>query len=130
MKRLGWRIAVMSMFVLVSANAFGDEWFMEFGTDGNELITACKSAVQNLDDSSRVFTKQQANDIGFCMGFVAGIADSVQDDTDLRNTKRAQLVRVVQKYLEEHPEELSKGASWLVRRALVTAFPKARGGAH
>jgi len=34
-----------------------------------------------------------------------------------------QLVRVVQKYLEEHPEQLSKTASWLVRQAILKAFP-------
>jgi hypothetical protein len=113
------------MFVFASVAACGDEWAMrEYGKDGNLLITFCKSAVTQADAPSGLWkmetTKQEAYNIGFCEGFVSGVADSVQDDANLIDIPRDQLVRVVQRYLEDHPEELSKGASWLVRRALVT----------
>jgi Rap1a immunity proteins len=127
MNRIALGIALLPMFVFASATAFGDEWATEFGTDGNHLITSCKSAVQKFDEPSREFTKQEVHNIGFCLGFVSGIADSAQDDANLTGTTRDQLVRVVHKYLDDHPEELSKGAAWLVRHALVKAFPKARG---
>jgi hypothetical protein len=127
MKRLALGLAVPLVFLFATATAFCDDWAVEIGTDGNKLIVACKSAVQNLDDPSQEFTIQQAHNAGFCLGFVYGIADSVQADADLSGTSRGQLIRVVQKYLEDHPEQLSKSSSWLVRQALIRAFPKTRG---
>ncbi len=127
MKRFALGIALL-MFVFGSASIFGDDWIKEFGVDGNQLIAACKAAVQELDEPSREFTKQEVYNIGYCQGFVSGIADSVQDDTNLTDASRDQLVRVVQKSLEDHPDELSKAASWLVRQALLKAFPKAPKG--
>lgn len=96
--------------------------------DGNQLIAVCKSAVQMLDEPSREYTKQEVYNIGYCQGFVSGIADSTQNEADLMGIPRGQLVRVVQKYLVDHPEKLSLASSFLVREALMKAFPKVRKG--
>ena len=69
---------------------------------------------------------QEAHNAGFCFGLVTGIADNINSDdgADLTNASHDQLIRVVQKYLEDHPEQLSKAGSWLIQQALIKAFPK------
>jgi len=128
MKRVALGFVLLSISVFASANAFGDEWGWVVGGDGNQLIAACKSAVQKLDEPSREFTKQDVYNIGFCQGFVSGVADSMQNDANLMSIPRDQMVRVVQKYLVDHPEKLSLGAVFLVRESLIKAFPKVRKG--
>lgn len=122
---------LFALLMFISASSYaGDnnEWYREFGPNGNTFIVACKSAVQKLDDAVWSGTKQQAHDAGFCMGFIAGVANSMNsnDGVDLKDGSitRDQLIRVVQKYLEDHPEQLSKPATWLVRQAIIKAFPK------
>jgi hypothetical protein len=124
MKQIAWGFVLLPVFVFASANAFADEWGWAVGGDGNQLITACKSAVRSLDDPSREYTKQDVYNIGFCQGFVSGTADSMHNDADLMGISRGQMVRVVEKYLEDHPEKLSLAASFLVHDALTKAFPK------
>lgn len=67
MKQLAMGVALLTMFVFarVTASASADELAMEYGMDGNQLITVCKSAVQKSDEPSRVFTKQEIYNIGF-----------------------------------------------------------------
>jgi Rap1a immunity proteins len=128
MKRVALGFSLLLIFAFAKANAFGDEWAWEFGVDGNQLIAACAPAVQMLDEPSRKFTQQENYNIGYCHGFVSGIADSTQNDAEIMGLSRGQLVRVVQKYLVDHPEKLSLSSSFLVREALIKAFPKVRRG--
>jgi hypothetical protein len=79
-----------------------------------------------LDEPSREFTRQESYNIGYCHGLVSGIADSTQNDANIMGIPRGQLVRVVQKYLIDHPEKLSLASSFLIRDALIKAFPKVR----
>jgi hypothetical protein len=111
------------IFLFASANAFGDDLGWAVGGDGNQLITACKPAVQKLDEPSREFTKQEVYYIGYCHGFVSGVADTTPN-ANLMGIQRGQMVRVVEKYLVDHPEKLSLVADFLVREALEKAFPR------
>jgi len=125
------QVACMALMMVILAGcsvASSDEWAWDFGGDGNQLITSCKPAIDKLDEPSRVFTKQEVYYIGYCDGLVSGIASSsiTEDDADLRGVPRGQLERVVEKYLTDHPEKLSLASSFLVREALIKAFPKAQ----
>jgi hypothetical protein len=122
-KRVAWGFVLVPIVVFASAKAFGDDLGWAVGGDGNQLITACKSAAQMLDEPSRHFTKREVYYIGYCDGFVSGVADTTQD-ANLMAIQRGQMVRVVQKYLVDHPEKLSLSAAFLVREALSKAFPK------
>jgi len=121
--RVTFGFVLLLISVFASANAFGDDLGWAVGGDGNQLITACKSAVQMLDEPSREFTKQEVYNIGYCHGLVSGVADTTQN-ANLMGIQRGQMVRVVQKYLVDHPEKLSLTAYFLVREALAKAFPK------
>jgi hypothetical protein len=122
-KRVTVGFVLLPIFVFGGAKAFGDDLGWAVGGDGNQLITACKSAVQMLDEPSRDFTKQEVYNIGYCHGLVSGVADTTEN-ANLIGIQRGQMVRVVQKYLVDHPEKLSLTAFFLIREALVKAFPK------
>jgi Rap1a immunity proteins len=122
--RVALGFVLLPIFVFAGARAFGDDLGWAVGGDGNQLITACKSAVQTLDEPSREFTKQEVYNIGWCQGLVSGVADATQN-AGLIGIQRGQMVRIVQKYLVDHPEKLSLSAVFLVREALVKAFPMA-----
>lgn len=117
------KLGFVLLLIFSTAYAFGDDLGWAVGGDGNQLITACKPAVQMLDEPSREFTKQEVYYIGYCHGFVSGVADTTSN-ANLMGIQRGQMVRVVEKYLVDHPEKLSLVADFLVREALEKAFPK------
>jgi hypothetical protein len=104
--------------------------------DGNALMSDCKAAMASADDEAVPLTAKGA----YCLGFVNGIMltlgeASFTQDMNAPNPSRAvcfpkdvgmttgQATRVVQKYLESHPEKLHEGAHILVIHALSEAFP-------
>jgi hypothetical protein len=63
---------------------------------------------------------------GVCLGIVHGVGDVLNSEyrVDLPDGYTTeQGVRVVMKYLQDHPEELADRDSTLVVRALTKAFP-------
>jgi hypothetical protein len=125
------QIVVALLALVVIAPTFGkDTWYPTFGPDGNHLISTCKAALRVIDasDEKGTGTKQDAYDEGYCQGLVSGVASYInsEDDADLvsPNPSVSQLIRVVQKYMDDHPEQLSKPAVWLIRESLIKAFPK------
>jgi hypothetical protein len=98
-------------------------WVGRLAETETSLLQPCKPAVQMLDEPSREFTKQEVYYIGYCHGFVSGVADTTSN-ANLMGIQRGQMVRVVEKYLVDHPEKLSLVADFLVREALEKAFPK------
>ncbi len=123
---------ITALFAFVAiVPSFGKEtWYPLFGPDGNHLIVTCKAALRVMDanDETGKGTKQDAYDEGYCQGLVSGVASQIssEDGADLTspNPSTSQLVRVVQKYMDDHPEELAKPAVWLIRVSLIKAFPK------
>ncbi|MFY9683272.1 MAG: Rap1a/Tai family immunity protein [Candidatus Sulfotelmatobacter sp.] len=127
------QVIVTMLALVVVAPALGkDDWYPVFGPDGNHLIVTCKVALRVLDANpeaeGQTGTNQDAYDEGHCQGLVEGVASNInsEDGADLASARPSttQLIRVVQKYLEDHPEELSKPAVWLIRVSLIKAFPK------
>ena len=66
---------------------------------------------------------------GYCYGYVGGIAQTLHWVSDKNkicaseNVTQKQVVSIVRKYMEEHPEMLHKRADMLVIIALRIAFP-------
>ncbi len=125
------KIIVALFAIAVIRPAFAkDTWYPTFGPDGNHLTVACKAALRVMDanDGRASGSKQDAYDDGYCQGIVSGVASHInsEDGADLvgPNPSVGQLIRVVQKYMDDHPEELSKPAVWLIRTSLIKAFPK------
>lgn len=120
------KLTIALLFLVIPATA-KEQWYRVFGPTGNTFIVTCKAAVQKIDNPDWEGTKQEAHDSGYCFGFVSAIAEHLNEDDGVDFSDKAitrdQLIRVVQKYMEDHPEELSKPASWLIRQAFIKAFP-------
>lgn len=106
--------------------------------NGNELLERCNAAI-NFIDAPTTVTHQQAEMGMTCLGFLRGIMDVVglwqtADDMYRNRVSPArpclperiatiQGVRVVVKYLKDHPEQLHQPDTLLVMTALNKAFP-------
>jgi hypothetical protein len=107
-------------------------------SDGNQLLEQCNIAINVVDAPNQV-TPKQAEGL-YCVGLVRGIVDTVvfwqASDIVAKNREprmrpcipesgiaTIQGVRVVVKYLKDHPEMLHNDASFLVLTALKNAFP-------
>jgi hypothetical protein len=96
------------------------------GTTGNNLLSYCAEALKAYDDRT---TDDYA--AGRCRAYIEGIA-MVSDYSDTPLYRRVclpsqvtvgQAVRVVYKWLEDHPERLHERQGILVIAALRDAFP-------
>lgn len=107
--------------------------------DGNSLIRSCSSAVKLLNGLPGI--EEEHVGMAFCVGFVRGVSETmVINGNSLSPSKIQRIgicnpdkrsypipsdqgVRVVLKYLENHPEKLGEDDIVLVIRALQKAFP-------
>jgi len=91
---------------------------------GSKLLEGCEAYLSEPGFVARGST---------CFGFVTGISDAhdnfvVWDKMSPLwcspdNVAASQLIRIVTKHLQEHPEILHDAASSQVLNALITAFP-------
>lgn len=109
----------------------------ETGNDGNKLLRNCATtvAIWNIGNSPHPpLTATQAIEAGMCVGYMKGIVDLHVIYRQMKLAKYplfclpdgiqpGQWVRIVTKYLQEHPEKLHQRDSLLVVQALMSAFP-------
>lgn len=102
--------------------------------DGNELLKSCNAA---LKDHSSVPSFESGLDAGFCLGFVQGVRQlnlMYQHSRERKvnrpffclpedGIKNIQAIRIVTKFLSEHPEKLHEPEIALVIIAFIEAFP-------
>jgi hypothetical protein len=100
---------------------------------GNAFLRVC-AAVEKVHDLTVRDVENQEASAGYLSGFSEGIAFAAQD-TRTKTTfevpycakseeaEAGQLVKIVLKYIREHPEEAHLRTYLLVGRALQKAFP-------
>ena len=101
--------------------------------DGNALLDNCKTVLNMGGRTHTVKGKDAPHKIGYCRGLLRGLILSMQyyrvssrkdalycTPDDITSE---QAVRVVVKYLEEHPEELHETDAILATKAFMQAFP-------
>ena len=92
---------------------------------GNEMLKMCEAYLSETGSAA---------DGNICVGYVVGIHDghfTFSVRADMKKTiclpdssvDGSQLVRVVTKHLQEHPEDLHYTAASLITNALQQAFP-------
>jgi hypothetical protein len=114
------------LFLIAEGSAFGLATF----TTGDELRENCRYA---LSDSDAEKATPQG---GLCIGFIDGfrqfeviLAAALQSAPNARvmcipdGVSNRQAIKVVVRYLDQHPESLHKYAGALVFEALSEAFP-------
>jgi hypothetical protein len=96
--------------------------------DSVSLLHGCQAAV-NVMDGGTLEEDLQYQEASWCVGYLAGIQNlnAINEqphfcDPDT-GTSSEQTIRIVAKYLQDHPEELHEPAVSSVLRALRAAFP-------
>lgn len=113
--------------VLVGALASGA--VMAKARDGNELLSQCQTAIRanpNVDPS-------EALDAGLCLGLVQGVRQTMEIYAEVLPKEErtcipdgmtnGQGMRVVVKYLEDHPKTLHYSSTVLTMAAYRGAYP-------
>jgi hypothetical protein len=90
---------------------------------GNWLLVSCQVSVRSMDDTASRGNTLDSYREGFCNGLVEGVSDASSKVCRKEEVTNGQELRVVLKYLQDHPEELHLRNSALVEKALVKAFP-------
>lgn len=105
---------------------------------GNDVLNKCQTAVRWFDNNGAPVSELM--DVGWCQGWVRAALDltrSYNDWTDSAKQKPTvlqfclpesgipviQAIRVVVKYLQEHPDQLHEDAMVLTIAALKGSFP-------
>jgi hypothetical protein len=103
------------------------------GWTGNDLKPKCDTLLA-VAASREVWTQDTALATGQCTGFVEGVIQSTEFDSQPgkggkwifcvpKNSTPVQDVAVVVKYLEAHPDQWNFPANTVVAVALIDAFP-------
>lgn len=81
---------------------------------GNDLVRACE----------KIDSKTDSMDFGICMGYIEGVADSMESSICISpDVEAGQLIKATIKWLNDNPNQLHHDAATLVFSALVDAFP-------
>lgn len=92
---------------------------------GNDLVEL-KRESEKMD---RIIARADAVDVdwvkvGEYMAYILGVFDATRSQYDIPDgATKGQIIAVITKYLNEHPEEWTKPAAELVQEALRKAFP-------
>jgi hypothetical protein len=93
--------------------------------DGIGLIKKCHAAVR-IFDSERNVTKDDVADANVCTAMIHGEVDILQafDRVTLPDgSGMEEHVRVLDRYLHNHPEELHERDTFLIMKAMMGAYP-------
>jgi hypothetical protein len=92
-------------------------------TSGNDFLKYCQASVKSLDNPYVQMSEIETFDDGMCRGMVTGIFEISSRSCPSEGSTVGQAIRVVFKFLQDHPEKLHLRASELTERALAQAFP-------
>lgn len=113
--KAGWFALVVGMALPSLAQAQ-----VSLINSGTTLLAYCtESAKADLDTGVSVNWYQA----GFCSGYVNGVWNTSDKFCDPKGITLGQVVRVVLKYLNDHPERLHEHEAELVVDALRAAWP-------
>lgn len=131
MKRTG----ILILVLMTASLAFGQN----ATGDGNSIIKSCHDAVQVFGNHDTTGLKMEdIADAMYCRGLVRGVLNTLAMSNWLGTvTKGAtpdqdrfpddlQAMRVVDKFLRDHPEKLADPDWSLIGQALTQAFPSDR----
>jgi Rap1a immunity proteins len=95
-------------------------------SSGNYLLGSCQITVRLTDNPSQTLSQYESWRDGYCRGVIEGVTTGAILSSQLcrpDGLTNSQAVRVVFKFLQDHPEELSQRGAKLVFEALTQAFP-------
>ena len=123
---------VLSLLLLVVTVFSLPSWSFAQDRDGNKLLADCEASIAIIDDRAQSLGTAKLHGSGRCLGFLQGLKRA-SDYYEF--TKRGglfcapdsvtygQQIRIVVKYLQNHPERLHEDEFILAATALRAAFP-------
>ena len=111
--------AIVLMWFAVPARA---QIISNYNADGNWLLGSCQLSVQLLDHPKVPQNNLESWRDGYCRGIVRGVASVSRVVCGGDNVTHSQEVRVVVKYLQDHPQQLNVEGGLLIQMALAKAF--------
>jgi hypothetical protein len=91
--------------------------------DGSYLLVSCQITIRVFENPDVALNKYEEWRDGFCRGIVEGVSDTSSLVCQEEGVVFGQEVRIVVKYLQDHPEQLHLKNTKLVEMALAKAFP-------
>ncbi|WP_047528498.1 Rap1a/Tai family immunity protein [Pseudomonas sp. 11/12A] len=99
--------------------------------DGNKLLKECREGIVYVDGGRE---PENLFGVGQCMGVIQGTIDTLDLTHALLNSPKIvclpsggletlQVMKIVVKYLNEHPDRLHLNESGLISTALMVSFP-------
>jgi len=99
--------------------------------DGNDLLRKCNAVILAADSGIK-FSTDSYTDIGWCLGYVEGVRNTAHiyqaifKDNKVycipQGVENGQIIRVILKYLNDHPNMLHEHESLLTMMAIREAF--------
>lgn len=101
--------------------------------DGNQLLKQCQVVINR--EAGQAVSADEKDDSLLCLAYIEGVLDTQGATNDLHPELKSfrycipddvpivQSVRIIVKFLKEHPKNLNVRASLLVLGAMVDAFP-------
>jgi len=127
-------VVFIVMFVLAMAGNANAEVAT---SDGKGLLTVCNVALKSITDGMDNLSDLELMNSSFCIGLAVGIKvsnvmEQASADDNLQycipsSASPEQLIRVLVKYLENHPENLHETPAVLISVAFIKAFPCKKG---
>lgn len=117
-----FKAALLILAFIFSASMIAVEQSTSSAFDGNQLLPKCQAAIGSMDGIVWKNT-DEAWGAGICGGLVAGIGYASALVCLPDGVTIGQQVRVVVKYLNDHPEQLQHDERNLIDVALASSFP-------
>jgi hypothetical protein len=123
-------IAIVTFFLIATTCALSADWK---SSNGMSLLNACESFEKITNERSDI-NLEEASDATYCAGLVSGISstqiiysDELPKNNKLKvcwpkGTNNAQNIKVVLKYLRDHPAELHLPGTLLIFKAFLEAY--------
>lgn len=125
------------LFVVICSPLVFAQQPQEFpATSGNAFVRTCSVIDKEAEKKTSVLEMQ---DVAVCLGYVRGVTDGISNEVAYASaitnqeppspfclpekSTNGQLVRIVLKYIGNHPEEAHETTTLLIIAALKDAFP-------
>jgi hypothetical protein len=95
---------------------------------GTTLLKQCRELLNVLDHKRQ--SDSDFTDAEYCSGYARGFVDGIAVANGTTGTicvppavTTEEIVRVVEKYMDDHPEDLHENRAYLMTSALLKAYP-------
>ena len=114
------RLILLGCVVIV---LFGTRGWAQDLNSGNGLLVSCQTSIRQMDNPGMTLSFSEGLYDGYCTGIVTGVTAASPLVCPGKGATVGQEIRVVVKFLQDHPEKLNLRNTDLIEQALSEAFP-------